>query len=77
MSAAGTGDIPVAEEASITAEVFGNRVVRLYDVGVAGIHRLLSYSNEGSASACKLIRNQNFTHSVTSLYGSKTAICLD
>ncbi len=39
---AGTADIPVAEEAAITAEVMGNRTERLYDVGVAGIHRLLS-----------------------------------
>ncbi len=38
---AGTSDIPVAEEAAVTAEVMGNRVERLYDVGVAGIHRLL------------------------------------
>lgn len=38
---AGTSDIPVAEEAAVTAEVMGNRVRRLYDVGVAGIHRLL------------------------------------
>jgi len=38
---AGTSDIPVAEEAAVTAEVLGNRVVRFYDVGVAGIHRLL------------------------------------
>lgn len=38
----GTSDIPVAEEAALTAEVLGNRVVRLYDVGVAGIHRLLA-----------------------------------
>ena len=38
---AGTSDIPVAEEAAVTAEVFGNPVQRLYDVGVAGIHRLL------------------------------------
>ncbi len=37
---AGTSDIPVAEEAAITAEIFGNRVERIYDVGVAGIHRL-------------------------------------
>lgn len=37
---AGTSDIPVAEEAALTAEVFGNTVERLYDVGVAGIHRL-------------------------------------
>jgi len=39
---AGTADIPVAEEAAITAEVLGNKVIRIYDVGVAGIHRLLS-----------------------------------
>jgi NCAIR mutase (PurE)-related protein len=39
---AGTTDIPVAEEAVITAEFMGNRVIRLYDVGVAGLHRLLS-----------------------------------
>jgi NCAIR mutase (PurE)-related protein len=38
---AGTSDVPVAEEARITAELMGNRVDRLYDVGVAGIHRLL------------------------------------
>lgn len=37
----GTSDIPVAEEAAVTAEFFGNTVDRLYDVGVAGIHRLL------------------------------------
>lgn len=37
---AGTSDIPVAEEAAVTCEVFGNRVERVYDVGVAGIHRL-------------------------------------
>src|SRR5262249_39693020 len=37
---AGTSDIPVAEEAAVTAEVMGNRVVRIYDAGVAGIHRL-------------------------------------
>ena len=39
--AAGTSDLPVAEEAAVTAEVFGNRVERVYDVGVAGLHRLL------------------------------------
>jgi NCAIR mutase (PurE)-related protein len=38
----GTSDMPVAEEAAITAEALGNEVVRLYDVGVAGLHRLLS-----------------------------------
>jgi NCAIR mutase (PurE)-related protein len=39
--AAGTADLPVAEEAAITAELMGNAVERLYDVGVAGLHRLL------------------------------------
>jgi pyridinium-3,5-biscarboxylic acid mononucleotide synthase len=42
VAAAGTSDIPVAEEAAITAEVMGNDVDRLYDVGVAGLHRLLA-----------------------------------
>jgi hypothetical protein len=39
---AGTSDLPVAEEAAVTAEIFGNRVERVVDVGVAGIHRLYS-----------------------------------
>lgn len=39
----GTSDIPVAEEAALTAEVLGNRVTRLYDVGVSGVHRLLAH----------------------------------
>lgn len=39
---AGTSDIPVAEEAAITAEILGNRVERIFDVGVAGIHRLFN-----------------------------------
>lgn len=42
----GTSDIPVAEEAALTAEVLGNRVIRLYDVGVAGLHRVLSHIDE-------------------------------
>jgi len=42
---AGTSDIPVAEEAVVTAELMGNRVRHLYDVGVAGIHRLLAHRN--------------------------------
>jgi NCAIR mutase (PurE)-related protein len=37
---AGTSDIPIAEEAAVTAEIFGNKVERLFDVGIAGIHRL-------------------------------------
>ena len=42
----GTSDIPVAEEAALTAEMLGNEVVRLYDVGVAGLHRLLAHAGE-------------------------------
>ena len=43
---AGTTDIPVAEEAVVTAEIMGNRVKRFYDVGVAGLHRLLAVNDE-------------------------------
>ena len=42
----GTSDIPVAEEAALTAEFMGNKVTRVYDVGVAGLHRLLSYKED-------------------------------
>lgn len=42
----GTSDIPVAEEAALTAQFLGNRVERLYDVGVAGLHRLLSHRDQ-------------------------------
>ena len=42
----GTSDIPIAEEAALTAEAMGNEVIRLYDVGVAGLHRLLSHMDE-------------------------------
>ncbi len=43
---AGTADIPVAEEAAVTAEVLGNKVVKIYDIGVAGIHRLFAYKEK-------------------------------
>lgn len=43
---AGTSDIPVAEEAAVTAEVLGNKVHRIYDAGVAGLHRILSAKEE-------------------------------
>ena len=43
---AGTSDVPIAEEAAITAELMGNEVMRIYDVGVAGIHRLLGKVDE-------------------------------
>lgn len=48
----GTSDIPVAEEAALTAEALGNHVVRLYDVGVAGLHRLLSHLDELMSARC-------------------------
>ena len=50
IAAAGTSDIPVAEEAAISAEVMGNTVDRLYDVGVAGLHRLLAASGRLAAA---------------------------
>ncbi|MEY2599419.1 MAG: hypothetical protein RLZZ142_1678 [Verrucomicrobiota bacterium] len=43
---AGTSDLPVAEEAAVTLELFGNRVLRIHDVGVAGIHRLLAVRDQ-------------------------------
>jgi pyridinium-3,5-biscarboxylic acid mononucleotide synthase len=50
---AGTSDIPVAEEAQITAEVMGNQVETIYDIGVAGIHRLMS--NRERLTAARVI----------------------
>jgi hypothetical protein len=50
---AGTSDIPVAEEAAVTAEIFGNRVERFFDIGVAGIHRL--YDNLEKISKARVI----------------------
>ncbi len=52
---AGTGDLPVAEEACLTAELMGNRVGRLVDVGVAGIHRLLSQRERLKAAAVIIV----------------------
>jgi NCAIR mutase (PurE)-related protein len=50
VAAAGTSDLPVAEEAAVTAELMGNQLERLYDVGVAGLHRLLSAHNRLTAA---------------------------
>ncbi len=47
---AGTADIPVAEEAAVTARMLGSRVERLFDVGVAGLHRLLSHQEKLAAA---------------------------
>ena len=52
---AGTGDLPVAEEAAVTATAFGNRVERLTDVGVAGIHRLLAKGHLLSEAAVVIV----------------------
>ena len=50
---AGTSDMPVAEEAAVTAELLGNKVVRIYDAGVAGIHRLVDKLPE--IRSCRVI----------------------
>lgn len=50
---AGTSDLPVAEEAAVTLELFGNRVLRINDVGVAGIHRLLAVRDK--LEACTVL----------------------
>jgi len=52
---AGTGDIPVAEEAGLTAELMGNRVERMFDVGVAGIHRVLNQRERLEAAAVIIV----------------------
>jgi NCAIR mutase (PurE)-related protein len=52
---AGTGDIPVAEEACVTAEMMGNEVDRMYDVGVAGIHRVLNQRQRLEAAAVIIV----------------------
>jgi len=52
---AGTSDIPVAEEAALTAEANGNRVKRVWDVGVAGIHRVLAERRSANARASRIV----------------------
>ncbi len=52
VASGGTSDIPVAEEAAYTAQVMGNEVIRLFDVGVAGIHRLLSHTDDIMKARC-------------------------
>ena len=52
---AGTADLPVAEEAAVTAELMGNRVERLYDVGVAGLHRLLDSMEKLRAASVLIV----------------------
>ena len=58
---AGTSDIPVAEEAAITAEIMGNRVERIYDVGVAGLHRLMAQREKiENAAELKLFHDEGY-----------------
>lgn len=63
---AGTADIPVAEEAAITAEILGNRVERLFDVGVAGIHRIFSKID--------VLRNANVIIVVAGMEGALSSV---
>ena len=65
---AGTSDIPVAEEAAVTAEILGNKVERLYDVGVAGVHRLLDHK-ESLFQANVIIVVAGMEGALTSLVG--------
>jgi hypothetical protein len=67
----GTSDIPVAEEAALTAEVLGNHVVRLYDVGVAGLHRLLS-NMEILSSANAIVAVAGMEGALASVIGGLT-----
>jgi NCAIR mutase (PurE)-related protein len=52
---AGTSDVPVAEEAALTAELAGNRVARIYDVGVAGLHRLVAHRETIAAAEILIV----------------------
>jgi len=63
---AGTSDLPVAEEAAVTAEIFGNRVERIVDVGVAGIHRLYNKMD--------LIRNARVNVVVAGMEGALPSV---
>jgi hypothetical protein len=62
----GTSDIPVAEEAAITAEFLGNNVERLYDVGVSGLHRILSHIEE--------IMNANVIIAIAGMEGALASV---
>jgi pyridinium-3,5-biscarboxylic acid mononucleotide synthase len=70
---AGTSDIPVAEEAAITATVMGNRVLRIYDVGVAGIHRLFG-ARESFESAGVIIVVAGMEGALPSVVGGLVSV---
>ncbi len=63
---AGTSDLPVAEEASVTAEIMGNRVERIHDVGVAGLHRVLA--------RLELLQNANVIVAVAGMEGALPSV---
>jgi hypothetical protein len=52
---AGTGDIPVAEQAAVSLKIMGNRVRRVFDVGVAGVHRLFAYKATLARASCVIV----------------------
>jgi len=70
---AGTSDIPVAEEALLTAQMMGNRVDQLYDVGVAGIHRLLEHRESKLAHARVIICVAGMEGALPSVVGGLVA----
>jgi NCAIR mutase (PurE)-related protein len=70
---AGTSDIPVAEEAQVTAEVMGNEVDAIHDVGVAGIHRLMSHS-ERLAEARVLVVCAGMEGALPSVVGGMVSV---
>lgn len=72
VAAAGTSDLPVAEEAALTAEFLGSRVTRLYDVGVAGIHRLLAHVDD-IASAQAVVAVAGMEGALASVVGGLAA----
>lgn len=69
---AGTADLPVAEEARVTAEVMGNRTMSIYDAGVAGIHRLLAHT-EGLQRANVLVVVAGMEGALASVVGGLVA----
>jgi len=71
---AGTSDIPVAEEALLTARMMGNRVDSLYDVGVAGIHRLLEHRESKLAQARVIICVAGMEGALPSVVGGLVAV---
>ena len=73
VAAAGTSDLPVAEEAAITAEMMGNDVARIYDVGVAGLHRLLG-ERERLASARVIIVVAGMEGALPSVIGGLVSV---